>query len=564
MNLRKVWRRAKRLPLLVLSNASFLLLGMLHYRIAGYAVFGAAVLFALWQDRKTRPPSRVAVHLMLLAAIAVDASRTWVEEADWPMVLATAILVVLIGQEATVSKADSGGRRFARLKVARISPVLGKRLVSIDTALLGLAALTVLFDIESWPLLGLVALVAGLGMMTVMMAKASWRAANEKAAIRLALEKLQPKFAVHFSAPPGSEYQLTMWLPYLERIGAPFVILLRESNTFAAVTKVTSAPVLVCPSMDSLEQALVPSLKAVFYVNNGIKNAHCVRFAQFTHVQLLHGDSDKAPSFNPVTAMFDKVYVAGQAGIDRYIRNGIEIPAEKFAIVGRPQVEGINQAAYDIGSLADKTVLYTPTWVGYYTDSNYCSLPLSEGIVGNLLAAGATVILRHHPYTTRDAASAAHLARAQELLAADKAATGRPHLWGPAATSELTAFECMNHADAMVSDVSSVVSDFLYSGKPICVVDAGNEGPEFPVTFPLAEAAYVLAGDLSNIDGVLHDLLVRDPKAGVRRALKRYYLGDFSHDRYADGFVEAARSLLTGRREAQADDATMEIPRIRV
>ena len=38
----------------------------------------------------------------------------------------------------------------------------------------------------------------------------------------------QPEFLLYFSAPPGSEYQVTMWLPYLERIGRPFLVLLRE------------------------------------------------------------------------------------------------------------------------------------------------------------------------------------------------------------------------------------------------------------------------------------------------------------------------------------------------
>jgi hypothetical protein len=562
MRLVKIWRRLRRFLLLALAIASFLLLGMLHYRVAGYAVVGVAVLVALWQDRGVRPPSRVTVHLLLLAAIAVDASQKWSDEVDWAMVLTTTILVVVIAQEGTVAKADSGGRRFTGLKVARIRPVLGRRLVSFDTGLIAIAALTVLFGLASWPLLGMVTLVAGFALMTVMTTRAAWRSANEKAAIRLALERHRPTFAVHFSAPPGSEYQLTMWLPYLERIGEPFVILLREASTFAAVSTETTAPVLVCGSIESLEEALVPSLKAVFYVNNGVKNAHCVRFSQYTHVQLLHGDSDKAPSFNPVTAMFDKIFVAGQAGIDRYVRNGISIPYEKFSIVGRPQVEGIEQARAEIGTLADKTVLYTPTWVGYYTDSNYSSLPLAEDIVRSLLAAGATVILRHHPYATRNPASAAQLARAQEVLAADGWATGREHLWGPAATNELSAFECMNLSDAMISDVSGVVSDYLYSGKPICVVDAANEGPDFAVSFPLAEAAYVLAADMANMGDVLDDLLLRDPKAGTRRALRNYYLGNFPPGSYADGFVEAARRLLGATRETM-DDATMEMSRIR-
>jgi hypothetical protein len=40
-----------------------------------------------------------------------------------------------------------------------------------------------------------------------------------------------------------------------------------------------------------------------------------------------------------VHAIYDLIFTAGQAGIDRYARHGVSIPAEKFRIVGRPQVE---------------------------------------------------------------------------------------------------------------------------------------------------------------------------------------------------------------------------------
>src|SRR5699024_2429364 len=151
----------------------------------------------------------------------------------------------------------------------------------------------------------------------------------------------EPRFALYFSAPAGSEYQVRMWLPYLERIGEPWVIILRERRYLNTLAAQTTAPVVVATSLSDLGQAMTPSLTTVFYVNNIFKNAHCVRFGECTHVQLLHGDSDKAPSFNPVTAMYDKVIVAGEAGVDRYAKHGVDIPREKFEIVGRPQVEDI-------------------------------------------------------------------------------------------------------------------------------------------------------------------------------------------------------------------------------
>ena len=74
-------------------------------------------------------------------------------------------------------------------------------------------------------------------------------------------------------------------------------------------------------------------------------------------------------------AIYDKIYAAGQAGIDRYARHGVDIARSKFEIVGRPQVEQITRARGPIGSLEDVTVLYAPTWRGPYADSRVYSLP---------------------------------------------------------------------------------------------------------------------------------------------------------------------------------------------
>ncbi|NED56143.1 CDP-glycerol glycerophosphotransferase, partial [Micromonospora aurantiaca] len=359
-----------------------------------------------------------------------------------------------------------------------------------------------------------------------------------------ALRRHQPEFVLHFSAPPGSEYQVTMWLPYLERIGRPFVVVLREPELLPAVAAATRAPVVLCPTLKALDEALVPSLRVAFYVNHGAKNAHVIRFNQLTHVQLHHGDSDKAPSANPVSAIFDKIFVAGQAAIDRYARAGVEIPADKFVVVGRPQVEAIEVRREPVTPSAHPTVLYTPTWTGHHADANYCSLPVAETLIRRLIDRGAAVILRAHPYTDKNPASARQLARLTELLAADRAKTGRPHLFGAAASRELTLTECVNHADALVSDVSGVISDWLYSGKPYAVTDTGADGEHFVERFPLAASGYVLRRDMSNVDEVLTDLLDADPKAAQRWAARTRYLGDFPADGYAEAFLTAARREL--------------------
>jgi hypothetical protein len=353
----------------------------------------------------------------------------------------------------------------------------------------------------------------------------------------------------YFSTQPNSEHQVAMWYPYLTRIGLPFVIIVREAAAFPVVASMTDVPVVYCADDTFLEQLITPSMNACFYAANGVKNSQMVRFAQLTHIQLLHGDSDKVSSYNPFTAIYDRIFVAGQAGIDRYGANGVSIPAQKFDIVGRPQIEHVAVNAVRIADAPAKVVLYASTWAGNYAGPSYCSLHHGEKIVRGLLDAGATVILRPHPYAGRDPDTARRLARLEQILAADRDMSGRRHLYGDSASARMSLLECINAADAMISDVSGVASDWLFSEKPFALANVlGEDRVAFETAFPLARAAYVLDQDVSNLDEVLAELLKTDSLTATRRALKTYYLGDFPAASYADAFVDAARKYVTQRR----------------
>ena len=159
-----------------------------------------------------------------------------------------------------------------------------------------------------------------------------------------------PQFVVYFAAALGASYQVAMWLPYFVRIGRPFVILTRSVPVAQEMTRLVrqlgvTVPVVNRSSLRSLEEAVVPSMRAAFYVNNAVRNTHLIERRELTHVWLNHGDSEKPSSYNPVHAIYDLIFVGGQAGIDRYARHGAVIPAEKFLIVGRPQVESIGVRA---------------------------------------------------------------------------------------------------------------------------------------------------------------------------------------------------------------------------
>ncbi|MCF3963612.1 hypothetical protein [Streptomyces fuscigenes] len=89
-------------------------------------------------------------------------------------------------------------------------------------------------------------------------------------------------------------------------------------------------------------------------------------------------------------------------------------------------------------------------------------------------------------------------------------------------------YDCFNQSDAMVSDISSVVSDFIASGKPYAVTDSAAIGAsEFRRQNTAVRAAVILSNDANGIDELLS--AVADPAADrlkERRAeLKHYLLG---------------------------------------
>ncbi len=517
---------------------AFVLLTLASWRAAGFAVAGLALVLIAGRRRTVTAPLVVACGLLAVYHAGHGGVALIIAGTLLGLVIINQPILDWIIERTEIRAANLAGYRPAKsLAVPTVA-------IPIMVGVVGVFAAAAL---PAWPLAILIGLcAAGVGVVAAQAIRLRIHGSGEATRIRTALERYDARFLLHFSAPDFTEYHVEMWRPYLARIGLPWTIVTREEQAFVTLTAAsagTGVPVVYCPLVSDLDTVVTPGVRCAFYVNNGMKNAHLVRIGHLTHIQLLHGDSDKASSFNPVTAMFDRIFVAGQAGIDRYATNGVIIPPAKFDIVGRPQVESIAVRRSPIRSVANPVVLYTTTWIGVYEDARYSSLKIGETIIAKLIERGATVILRPHPYTERDLDSIRHLDRLVALLAADRERTGRPHIFGAAATTGMTLFDCANRADALISDVSGVASDFLYSEKPFALTNMlAASADEFVEAFPLAKAAYVIDAGATNLDTVLEELLDTDPLDEIRRKVKSYYLGDFSEDSYADGFVEAARA----------------------
>jgi hypothetical protein len=89
-------------------------------------------------------------------------------------------------------------------------------------------------------------------------------------------------------------------------------------------------------------------------------------------------------------------------------------------------------------------------------------------------------------------------------------------------------YDCFNVSDAMVSDISSVVSDFIASGKPYAVTDSAEVGvEEFKRNNTAVRAAVILSNSASELGELLSAVRApeADPLAEDRKELKQYLLG---------------------------------------
>jgi hypothetical protein len=524
------------------------------------AVLGVLVLGLLsWLLRRsaTRRPELLGLYvgarLMLLVAVAGAMLARRPDDRGWIWLGTGLALLAVLAESSLRTTLTKTSPLAVHLPGVPVVPDGPFPTATLPVATVAAAALGLLLALPAAPgwcytVVGAVALLIA-STLWLHAGRSNLIARRAATNVRPALEAYQPAFAVYYAAVAGARYQLGMWLPYLERLGVPFIVITRSAETLPVIAKLTSAPV-ICPQRSSdkasLDHLVVPSLKAAFYVQGSSLNAFFQRFTQLTHVWLNHGDSDKRANFSARHATFDKLFVSGQQGVERYAAHGVKVPPERFAIVGRPQIERIQVVDAPPPPGAPRTVLYAPTWRGGRPATNYSSLFLGDKIVAALLERGATVIFRPHPLSYNEPTDAGVISAIQSRLATDRAATGRAHIWGPGAETERDIPDCINAVDALVTDVSSVASDFLASGKPIAMVAIQSSGDAFTAEFAMARVSYVIEKDLSTLGTALDHLLGEDILREKRLAYRHHCLGDHLGPGAAEEFLRVAWEIVRG------------------
>ncbi|WP_456695195.1 CDP-glycerol glycerophosphotransferase family protein [Aeromicrobium sp. P5_D10] len=365
---------------------------------------------------------------------------------------------------------------------------------------------------------------AALGMISAVLR----RYATGCKEVRAAVEAFQPKIAMPYAGKVG--VHIGMWSPWIERTRIPWVIVARTPGLFRELAA-------MYPGTPIVQGKIPASVTAAFYSHGAKSNTDLIDGSTATHVFLGHGDSDKPLSASERVLQYDLIAVAGQAAIDRFAAAGLDVPADKIRIIGRPQTEGIRPAAKRVRK--NPTVLYAPTWRHADDTLNVSSLAVADRIVQALLDRGCNVIFRRHFAGQNHVEAEAMIVRVNELL---ESAPGS-HMWGAEAMQQ-PLIEAFNAADLMVSDVSGIVVDFMASNKPLVMYAAQYVDPaDFRTSHPSARAAYVIDRDLVQLDSVLTAALGKDPLAGVRAQQADLYLGGTERTEPARRFMNLVEEL---------------------
>ncbi|HEX8488898.1 MAG TPA: CDP-glycerol glycerophosphotransferase family protein [Propionibacteriaceae bacterium] len=345
--------------------------------------------------------------------------------------------------------------------------------------------------------------------------------------------------ALFFATGPENLYQFEQWRRPLEQLAerTPVFVIVDRPDTGDLILSTSSLPVTFARSSAQLEELVAErDVRVVLYCNQVEPNFRMLRFAAPVHVQIGHGESDKASSVSNQHKAYDLVFVAGEVASRRLgdALRGFD-PDSRTVSIGRPQLDHRYPGAPDWPRDSGRRILYAPTWEGDRPTIAYGSLA-SHGVplVQALLAEpDVRVIYRPHPRTgTASPAAAAADRRIRSLLGSP----GGRHLVDRGDYGWQWDF-----ADVCITDISAVAYDWLATGKPLVVTEPVHRQAVIPAS-PLLERLPLLpAADAGRVGSWLARL---DESRETLAELSRLYFGDTAEHGSTRRFEAAVRAAL--------------------
>ncbi|KRE92262.1 hypothetical protein ASG76_17580 [Nocardioides sp. Soil774] len=366
-----------------------------------------------------------------------------------------------------------------------------------------------------------------------------------------------PAVAAYFAGDPSRTYQLVQWLEVLHVLDEvhPVCIVLRDPTPAPVVAARTHLPVHVAetlPALTELYAGLDPQV--VLYCNNSPQNFDSLLDGRRLHVHVNHGESDKQSMASNNAKAYDRVFVAGEAAVQRYVTGLLEFDARRLVRVGRPQLDLSRTPLVEPSPR--RTVLYAPTWEGDADYNDYTSVDtLGASIVEAVLALpDVRLVYKPHPKVTTSRTPVVSAGHQDVLRLLEEAAQADPGA-GHVAVLEGDILAVMPACDAIITDVSSVGLDWLYlhTDRPVFLTDRHGDLDALREQIPISRCADVV--DHTGIGG-LTDLLrlrlERDEHQLARMAMRHHYFDELHVGESTTRFLAAVSELVALRAQLLA------------
>jgi CDP-Glycerol:Poly(glycerophosphate) glycerophosphotransferase len=361
-------------------------------------------------------------------------------------------------------------------------------------------------------------------------------------------------------------YQLGQWLPVLELLHErhPVGVVVRDPESADVLGATTALPVFTALSLQELT-SLYEQLdaKVVLYCNNSILNFQSLINGRMLHVHINHGESDKQSMASNNAKAYDRVFVAGEAAVQRHAAGLLDFDLDRLMRIGRPQLD--LRPAPLLPPSARRTVLYAPTWEGDAEYNDYTSVDtIGRDVVRAVLAVpDVRIIYKPHPKVVTS-----HTPRVRDghhdILRMVGDAAHRDPQAGHRSVTDGDILAIMADCDAMVTDVSSVGLDWLYlrTDKPLFLTDRHHDAERLRREIPVSRCADVIDHvDVAPLAALITARLESDEHHLARVAMRHHYFDALqvgeSTVRFFDAVSElvALRDRLIGTSAASGDES---------
>ena len=356
----------------------------------------------------------------------------------------------------------------------------------------------------------------------------------------------------YFADDPTRTYQLVQWLDVLEILHAqhPVTIVVRDPSSAAVLERRTTLRVVAAPSLTELIE-LYDELdaKVVLYCNNSMLNFQSLLSSRHLHVHINHGESDKQSMASNNAKAYDRVFVAGEAAVQRHLAALMEFDDSRLVRVGRPQLDLRPPSL--LAPTERRTVLYAPTWEGDADYNDYTSVSgLGVEIVRAILAVpDVRIAYKPHPKIVTSQTLAVQDAHFGILALIAEAALEEPAA-GHESVTMGDILAVIPDCDAMVTDVSSVGLDWLYlrNEKPIFLTDPQGDAERLRQDVPVSRCADVITADsLAGLTDLVAARLDHDEHQLARVAMRHHYFDELRVGESTVRFLEAVSELVALR-----------------